>query len=62
MTYVVQLKISQYIDFDGKIKKAETSTRFRFNQWDDVNNFLGYLVEGSEEGISVTIEKEDSDE
>ena len=62
MAYTVQLKISQYIDVNNTIKKVETSTGFRFSQWDDVNNFLGYLVDGSEDGISVTIEKEDSDE
>ena len=62
MAYTVQLKISQYIDINGKIEKAETSTGFRFDRWDDVNNFLGYLVDGSEGGISVTIKKEDSNE
>lgn len=62
MVYTVQLKVSEYINVNGEYGKVETSTGFRFNQWDDVNNFLGYLVEGSEDGISVTIEKEDSDE
>lgn len=62
MAYTVELKVSEYINVNGEYGKVETSTRFRFNQWDDVNNFLGYLVEGSEDGISVTIEKEDSDE
>lgn len=62
MAYTVQLKISQYIDINNTIKKVETSTGFRFGRWDDVNNFLGYLVDGSEGGISVTIEREDSNE
>ena len=62
MTYSVQLKVSKYVDFNGEYGKVETSVGFRFDRWDDVNNFLGYLVEGSEDGISVTIKKEDSNE
>lgn len=62
MAYTVQLKVSEYINVNGEYGKVETSTGFRFSRWDDVNNFLGYLVDGSEGGISVTIEREDSNE
>lgn len=62
MSYRVDLRVSQYVTVGGDVVKVDVVTSFRFKIWDDVNNFLGYLVEGSEKSVTVTIEREEGDE
>ena len=33
---------------DGDYRKVDSSQTYTYNNWDDVQNFIGYLVEGAD--------------
>lgn len=56
MKYTVTLYMSRYMQIDGEWQNVDVKRTFTFNSWDDVQNFIGYLVEGA--GGSVKFEVE----
>ena len=40
--------MNQYTKIDDEWRSVEVSRAFSFKSWDDVQNFIGYLVEGSD--------------
>lgn len=56
MKYAVTLYMSRYMQVDGEWQNVDVKRTFTFNSWDDVQNFIGYLVEGA--GGSVKFEAE----
>lgn len=55
------------VDMDGSktYQRIEAENEMYFKSWDDVNNFLGYLVEGSDGNtitVSIKAEQEAVDE
>lgn len=59
MRYKVKLYISKCMEIEGTYKTVEASREFKFKDWDDVQNFIGYLVEGANGAVKVEIETED---
>ena len=48
MKYTVEVYMSQYTKIDDEWRSVEVSRVFSFKSWDDVQNFIGYLVEGAD--------------
>ena len=48
MKYAVKVYISQYLKVGDEWQTIENSRAFIFRNWDDVQNFIGYLVEGAD--------------
>lgn len=48
MKYAVKVYMSQYLKVGDEWQTIETSRAFIFRNWDDVQNFIGYLVEGAD--------------
>lgn len=59
MKYVVTLCMSRYMKVRAEGDKWETiemTKAFTFDCWDDVQNFIGYMVEGGAGSIKLEIE------
>ena len=48
MAYAVKVYMSQYLKVGDEWQTIEVSRAFSFKNWDDVQNFIGYLVEGAD--------------
>ena len=48
MKYEIRVYMSQYTKIDDEWRSVEVSRAFSFKSWDDVQNFIGYLVEGAD--------------
>ena len=48
MKYEIRVYMNQYTKIDDEWRSAEVSRAFSFKSWDDVQNFIGYLVEGAD--------------
>lgn len=49
MRHELTLKVPYYTeDSEGHYKRKDATVRFTLPSWDDINNLLGYMVEGSE--------------
>lgn len=48
MKYAVKVYMSQYLKVSDEWQTIEISRAFIFRNWDDVQNFIGYLVEGAD--------------
>ena len=48
MKYAVKVYMSQYLKVGDEWQTIEISRAFIFRNWDDVQNFIGYLVEGAD--------------
>lgn len=48
MKYEIRVYMSQYTKIDDEWHSVEVSRVFSFKSWDDVQNFIGYLVEGAD--------------
>lgn len=57
--YAVKLIVSSW-SFDVE-KKVSVVKKFVFDNYDDVQNLIGYMVDGSD-SLEITIEKEEIDE
>lgn len=48
MKYAVKVYMSQYLKVSDEWQTIEISRAFIFKNWDDVQNFIGYLVESAD--------------
>ena len=48
MKYEIRVYMNQYTKIDDEWRSVEISRAFIFRSWDDVQNFIGYLVEGAD--------------
>ena len=48
MKYAVKVYMSQYLKVGDEWQTVDVSRVFGFKSWDDVQNFIGYLVEGAD--------------
>ena len=48
MKYEIRAYMNQYTKIDDEWRSVEVSRVFSFKSWDDVQNFIGYLVEGAD--------------
>lgn len=48
MKYEIRVYMNQYTKIDDEWRSVEVSRVFSFKSWDDVQNFIGYLVEGTD--------------
>ena len=48
MKYEIRVYMNQYTKVDDEWRSVEVSRVFSFKSWDDVQNFIGYLVEGAD--------------
>lgn len=56
MKYTVTLFMSRYMQVDGEWQNVDVKRAFIFNNWDDVQNFIGYLVEGASGSVKFEVE------
>lgn len=56
MKYALKLFISKYMEVGGEYKSVEASKTFTFKMWDDVQNVIGYLAEGSDGSVKFEID------
>ena len=57
MKYKVKLFMSQYVKVSDEYQVVDTSRTFKFKEWDDVQNFIGYMVEGADGAVKFEIEQ-----
>lgn len=56
MRYSIRLIINEYTRIGEDYKPVEVITDFNFYCWDDVQNFIGYMVDGrGEKGVKFEI-------
>ncbi len=55
MKYKVTLFISKYVNVGGELQLIEVSRAFSFKDWDDVQNLIGYLVEGADGAVKFEV-------
>ena len=56
MKYKVKLYMSQYVKVGDDYQTVDVSRTFKFKQWDDVQNFIAYHVEGADGAVKFEIE------
>ena len=56
MKYTVTLFMSRYMQVDGEWQNVDAKRAFMFNSWDDVQDFIGYLVEGASGSVKFEVE------
>jgi len=57
MKYKVRLFMSNYVKVGDEYQDVDTSRTFKFKEWDDVQNFIGYMVEGASGAVKFEIEQ-----
>ena len=57
MKYTVTLIMSRYMQVEDKWQQVDATRAFTFSNWDDVQNIIGYLVEGASGSVKFEIEK-----
>ena len=57
MKYKVKLFMSQYVKVGDEYQIVDTTRTFKFKEWDDVQNFIGYMVEGADGAVKFEIEE-----
>lgn len=57
MKYKVKLFMSQYVKVGDEYQVVDTSRTFKFKEWNDVQNFIGYMVEGADGAVKFEIEQ-----
>ena len=57
MKYKIKLFMSQYVKVGDEYQVVDTSRTFKFKEWDDVQNFIGYMVEGADGSVKFEIEQ-----
>lgn len=48
MKYEIRVYMNQYTKIYDEWRSVEASRVFSFKNWDDVQNFISYLVEGAD--------------
>ena len=56
MKYKVMLFMSKYVKVGDDYQMVDISREFIFSKWDDVQNLIGYLVEGASGAVKLEIE------
>lgn len=56
MKYKVTLFMSKYMEIGEKWELVDLTRTFTFSNWDDVQNFIGYLVEGANGSVKFEVE------
>ncbi len=56
MKYTVTLFMSRYMQVDGEWQNVDVKRAFTFSDWNDVQDFIGYLVEGASGAVKFEIE------
>lgn len=56
MKYTLTLMMSRYIKVGEEWQDVDVKRTFAFNNWDDVQNLIGYLVEGAKGSVKFEIE------
>lgn len=56
MKYTITLFMSRYMQVGEEWQSVDVSRSFAFNNWDDVQNFIGYLVEGASGSVKFEVE------
>ena len=56
MKYTVTLFMSRHMQVNEEWQNVEARRSFIFSSWDDVQNFIGYLVEGANGSVKFEIE------
>ena len=56
MKYTVTLLMSRYLKVGEEWQDVDVKRTFTFNSWDDVQNLIGYLVEGASGAVKLEIE------
>ena len=56
MKYKVTLFMSKYVKVGDDYQMVDISREFTFSNWDDVQNFVGYLVEGANGAVKFEIQ------
>ena len=57
MKYKVTLYMSQYMKVGDDYKTVNSTRTFTFNDWDDVQNLIGYLVHGANGSVKFEAEE-----
>lgn len=58
MKYEVTLFMNKYVKVGEEWQDVDVKRTFTFNSWDDVQNFIGYLVEGAKGAVKFEIAEE----
>lgn len=56
MKYTVTLFMNRYMQVGEKWENVEAKRPYVFSNWDDVQNLIGYLVEGASGAVKFEIE------
>lgn len=56
MKYTITLFMSRYLKVGEEWQDVDVKRAFTFNSWDDVQNFIGYLVEGASGAVKFEIQ------
>ena len=57
MKYTVTLFMSRYMQADGEWQNVDVKRAFTFSDWNDVQDFIGYLVEGANGSVKFEVEE-----
>lgn len=56
--YKLTLYVSKFMRLgEDNYQTVDVPKELQFNNWDDVQNFIGYMVEGSKGSVKVEIEE-----
>ena len=55
MKYEVTLFMNKYMKVGEEWQDVDVKRTFTFKSWDDVQNFIGYLVEGANGAVKLEI-------
>ena len=58
MKYEVTLFMNKYVKVGEEWQDVDVKRTFTFNSWEDVQNFIGYLVEGAKGAVKFEIAAE----
>lgn len=56
MKYTLTLFMTRYIKVGDEWQDVDVKRTFTYNNWDDVQNLIGYLVEGAKGSVKFEIE------
>lgn len=58
MKYEVTLFMNKFMKIGEEWQDVDVKRTFTFNSWEDVQNFIGYLVEGAKGAVKFEIAAE----
>lgn len=60
--FKLTLYVSKFMKVDSDYQTIDTSRDFTFKHWDDVQNVIGYLVEGADGAVKFEITEIEEDQ